>query len=151
MKFATLLAVLCLFAGMAVPAAAQTDSSAAVVPSLDMPLTKEKLALIEENLLKALESPSVSICISGAQVVREMKMKAPEYDFSRLIIPLMGILKNKAADRASRIMAALALYDINSERGNFAIERESQFDDDVLFKTICLNLAQARVPKNVKK
>ena len=149
MKFAMILAVCCLLAIAAAPVAAQTDSTS--LPSLDQPLTKEKLALIEENLLRALESKSVGIWIGGAQVVRELKLKSPEYDFSKLIIPLMRILKDKQADRAARIMAALALYDINSERGNFAIERESQFDDDALFKTVCVNLTETRAAKKTKK
>lgn len=149
MKVAVVLALLCLFALPAATAVAQADSTS--IPSLDQPLTKEKLALIEENLLRALESKSVGIWIGGAQVVRELKLKSPEYDFSKLIIPLMRILKDKQADRAARIMAALALYDINSERGNFAIERESQFDDDALFKTVCVNLAESRMAKKPKK
>jgi hypothetical protein len=127
-------------------ARAQADTSDTSI-NTEMPLTKEKLSRIEDNLVKNLESPSVGMMIGGAQVVRELKVKAPDYGFPKVIIPLMRILKDKAADRAARMMAALALFDVNSDRGNYAIQREGELSDDELLKMVCVNLTRVHKGK----
>jgi len=105
----------------------------------------EKLSQIEENLVRDLESTSIGVCIGGAQTAREMKMHVPDYDFSRIIIPLMRIVKDENADRAARIIAALALNDLHSERGDFAISREGEMSKDEIFRSFCANLARVRM------
>ncbi len=110
----------------------------------------EKLAQIEENLVRDLESPSVGVCIGGAQTAREMKKHVPGYDFSRIIIPLMRIVKDEDADRAARIVAALTLNDLRSERGDFAISREGEMSKDEIFKSFCANLARVRKAEQKK-
>lgn len=139
--------LLLLMAGSVQAQEATADTSV----NMDMPLTKEKLNRIEDNLVRDIESPSVGVCLGGAQVVRELKAKAPDYSFSKVIIPLMKVLKDKSADRAARMMAALALHDVNSDRGNFAIKREAEMSDDDLLKTVCMNLAQVHKAKEGKK
>lgn len=128
---------------------AQADTSAAAI-NTEMPLTKEKLNTIEDNLVRNLESKSVGMMLGGAQVVRELKAKVPDYGFSKVIIPLMRILKDKTADRAARMMAALALHDVNSDRGNFAIQREGEMSDDDLLRMVCLNLSRTQKGKAPK-
>ena len=61
---------------------AQTDSQkeTAVKPPQ---FTEEKISLIEENLVRDLESPIVGVTIGGAQAVREMKKAARQMDFER--------------------------------------------------------------------
>jgi hypothetical protein len=130
-------------------ARAQADTSDVSI-NTDKPLTKEKLNRIEDNLVRNLESKSVGMMLGGAQVVRELKAKAPDYGFAKVIIPLMRILKDKTADRAARMMAALALYDVNSDRGNYAIQREAELSDDDLLKMVCTNLTKAQKGKATK-
>jgi hypothetical protein len=112
--------------------------------------TEEKIALIEENLVKDLESTVPGVVIGGVQTVREMKKAVPAHDYSKLIIPLMRIVKDEEADRAERILAALALDEIDSERGNFAISREAEMAKDEVFKTLCANLAKAKQAKKTE-
>jgi hypothetical protein len=112
-----------------------------------MDFSEDKLSQIEENLVRDLESPSTGICIGGAQTARELKQHVPGYDFSKIIIPLMRIVKDENADRAARILAALALNDLDSERGNFAISREGEMAKDEIFKSFCANLARVRMAK----
>jgi len=146
---ATMLAVAALVFVAQFEARAQADTSDTSI-NTEMPLTKDKLNRIEDNLVKNLESQSIGMVIGGAQVVRELKAKAPEHGFSKVIIPLMRILKDKTADRGARMMAALALFDVNSDRGNFAIQREAELSDDDLLKIVCLNLSKARKEKSAK-
>ena len=145
----TMLAVAALVFVAQFEARAQADTSDTST-NTQMPLTKDKLNRIEDNLVKNLESQSIGMVIGGAQVVRELKAKAPEHGFSKVIIPLMRILKDKTADRGARMMAALALFDVNSDRGNFAIQREAELSDDDLLKIVCLNLSKARKEKGAK-
>jgi hypothetical protein len=112
--------------------------------------TEEKIAIIEENLVKDLESKNPGVVIGGTQTVREMKKAVPTHDFSKLIIPLMRIVKDENSDRASRILAALALDEIDSERGNFAISREGEMSNDDVFKSLCANLTKAKEAKKPK-
>lgn len=137
-----------LFSSMAV-AIAQVDSTSKEV-SQSKQFTDAKLKLIEENLVRDLENPAVGVCIGGAQAIRELKAKVPHFTFSKVINPLMHIVKDEQADRAARILAALALSDLDSERGNFAIQREGELASDELFKTLCVNLTKVRKEKNRK-
>ena len=128
---------------------AQTDTT--TPPSNQgIQLTEEKLQHIENNLVRDLENPSIGVCIGGAQAVRDLKGRAPKYSFSKVIIPLMGLVKNEKVDRAARILGALALFDLDDARGNFAIAREAEMSGDELFKNICANLAKARKVKDKK-
>jgi hypothetical protein len=131
------------------PASAQDEKAVPVSTVKPVEFTEEKISLIEDNLVRDLESPIVGIVIGGAQTVREMKKAVPAHDFSKLIIPLMRIVKDEGADRAARILSALALDEIDSERGNFAIAQEGQMAKDDIFKSLCANLASAR--KTAKK
>jgi hypothetical protein len=106
--------------------------------------TEEKIALIEDNLVKDLESTNPGVVIGGTQTVREMKAAVPSHDFTKLIIPLMRIVKDENADRAERILAALALDEIDSDRGNFAISREGEMSGDEVFKSLCANLSKTK-------
>jgi hypothetical protein len=130
-------------------ARAQTDSTQGKSGN-EMKWSEDKLAQIEENLVRDLESSSVGICIGGAQTARELKSHVPEYDFSKIIIPLMRIVKDENADRAARILAALALHDLRSERGDFAISREGEMSKDEVFKSFCANLARGRMAEKKK-
>ena len=130
----------------AAPAGTPAPAGAPATPVF----TEEKIALIEDNLFKDLESGNVGVVIGGTQTVREMKKAVPNHDFSKLIIPLMRIVKDEDADRAERILAALALDEIDSERGNFAISREAEMSSDEIFKALCANLTQAKEAKKPK-
>lgn len=103
---------------------------------------------IEQNLAIALNTPSPGMQASASQVVRDLKVLLPDQGFSQLIIPLMGIVKNEDADVAARMVAALALHDLQSAKGDFAIERVAQFTRNERIKHLCTWLTYDRVQKN---
>jgi len=85
----------------------------------DPRFTDKKLKAIEQSLQLALESGNRGVKESAAQVVRDVKALVPRYEFSRLIIPLLRIVKDERTRPASRIIAALALHELG---GDFVIE-----------------------------
>jgi hypothetical protein len=79
----------------------------------DPRFTDEKLKTIEQSLRNGLESGNAGVQASAAQVVREVKALVPRYEFSGLIAPLVHMVKDERTQPATRIVAALALLDLD--------------------------------------
>lgn len=89
--------------------------------------TAEKLKQIEDNLIVCLASDCPGIRTSAALTLKQLKEIVPEYAFSRSIIPLMAVVNSEDYDENSRIVAALALYKLESDRGDYAIKWTGHF------------------------
>jgi len=98
----------------------------------------------EKSLRLALESISVGSQLTAAQTVRELKTLLPNRSFSSLVIPLMRIVKDEDCDVHSRVLAAIALHDLHSAVGDFAISRTAQFTDSQQVKHVCSWLTYSR-------
>lgn len=94
-------------------------------PSFD-PNNKVRVDQTKKSLVIALESESPGLQATAAETVRELKALLPEESFSVFVIPLMRIVKNGDAQIEARIMAALALSDLHSDRGDYAIRMEAK-------------------------
>ncbi len=92
---------------------------------------------IERSLAMALQSNSPGMQIAAALTVREMKHAVPDRSFDLCIIPLMHIVKEEWFDPGTRVTAALALYDLRSARGDFAIKRTGMFTDVPRLRHAC--------------
>ncbi len=136
MKSAMFVFVLVAFAVMT--AHAQESKPAAA------PFTRATVEQTEKSLINALESNSEGLQISAALTVRELKTMMPERSFSSLVIPLMRIVKDDNASSASRVIAAIALSDLHSAMGDYAISRETNFTGDAALKHACSWLAYNR-------
>ncbi len=99
---------------------------------------------IERSLAMALRTPSPGMQASASQIVRDLKTLLPDQDFSLLIIPLMAVVKNEDADVSVRMVAALALYDLRSAKGDFAIERVGRFTHNDRLRHLCSWLSYNR-------
>jgi hypothetical protein len=99
-----------------------------------------RLAQTTESLVNALESASPGLQATAAQTVRELKDMLPDESFSSLIIPLMRVVKDPDAVVESRIMCALALHELHSERGDFAIKGEAIYAENTRFQRLCAAL-----------
>ncbi len=106
---------------------------------------KVRVDLIEPNIVTALESGIPGMQADAAQLVRDLNRIRPEESYSSCVIPLMAILKNEQEEGPVRILAALALDQIGSERGAFAIERTATFTSDPQVKYVCTWLAYERI------
>ena len=90
----------------------------------------------EKSIIAALESNCPGREMGAALTIRELKALMPERSFSCFVIPLMRVMKNESAEHCTRVVAAIALADLHSERGDFAISRQGRF-------TGCDKLARA--------
>jgi hypothetical protein len=92
------------------------------------PLNHDQLNLIEKNVLKNLNCCCCEVRANTIQTIIDLKKAYPKEDFDYAIIPLMSLLKGDQRYEV-RILAALALYQFDSELAKFAIERRALYDD----------------------
>lgn len=100
--------------------------------------------LIERNLAAALTMRSDGVQASASQVVRDLKALLPDQEFTPVVIPLMSIVKNEDGDVGVRMVAALALYDLKSARGDFALSQMARFSKNDRIQHLCLWLTYER-------
>lgn len=105
------------------------------------PLTEKQLELIKKNVLANLEHTSLEVRAATMQLLIDMKETYPSNDLAYAIIPLMETLKNDEKPEF-RILAALALFHLDSELGRFAVERRAKYDDDERVARHCATLAK---------
>ncbi len=111
-------------------------------------LSEAQLNVVEQNLVQALESNSPGLQASAAQIIRDVKKLRPEFKFSQSVIPLMGIVKNERSDIGARIVATLALHELKTARGDFAISRSAKFSNNGRIQHLCTWLTYARAKEN---
>ena len=131
-----LILVVLLLAVPAYSAEPTTDHASPLAANIDR---------IESSLVMGLETNCACLQASAAQVIRDLKAQVPDHSFSKSIIPLMRILKDENINVRVRQIAALALHEIGSGRGDFAIEREAQFSDHQQLRHLCRSLLNERV------
>jgi hypothetical protein len=95
----------------------------------------------EKSLVLALESNSPGVQLSAAQTVRELKALYPSRSFSMFVIPLMALVKNEEESPSTRVLAAIALHELHSARGAYAIAQTAKFTDCARLKHTCEWLA----------
>ncbi len=86
-------------------------------------------SVIENNLLKGINSDNQGLKLSSAYFLGEIKS-------DKAIIPLLEIL-HSSEECCAKQVAALALYKINSARGMFAIKQAVKFEKHPQTKKIC--------------
>jgi hypothetical protein len=124
-------------------------AQATYAPPCD-PCIKKRLPQTIGSLRYALESGIPGLQATAAQTVRDLKANIPEESFSSLVIPLMRIVKDENADHAARILAAFALHDLNSPRGDFAIGRMAVFSQDKQVRYLCGSLTAKRMDQEMR-
>jgi|WetSurMetagenome_2_1015567.scaffolds.fasta_scaffold90770_2 hypothetical protein len=144
MKKRLLMVVGCVLAATALCAPALLASDP--IPADRAPLN---LALVEENVVVGLNSGVPGVQADLAQLVRDLKDLYPEYSFSSVTIPLMGILRDESAATPVRVMAALALDELESAVGDYAIAQLPRFTDDARLQYICAALTQRRMKQTM--
>ena len=92
-------------------------------------VTEEKYRQIEDNLLVGINSENVGLQISCAYFLGEMQS-------DRALIPLLKMLKSGETEE-QRIIAALSLAKLKSDRGLFAVKRGIEFDDSKRVQRLC--------------
>jgi len=112
--------------------------------------SQEQIERIEKNIVKTLVSDIPDLQINGALTLHRFREVAPEYGWNRCIIPLMHILNGEENDPSARLIAAMALHELRSSRGDFAISRNAQFTDNPRVKRYCAILTRMRLVEQGK-
>jgi hypothetical protein len=140
MKHARSIAVIALVVAGMIPATAATKSD-------EVWFKGSTVDLIEKSLAMALRTPSPGMQASASQVIRDLKVLLPGQEFSLLIIPLMAIVKDENAETPVRMVAALALHDLRSGKGDFAIQQTARYAKSERLRHLCTWLTYERNPK----
>jgi hypothetical protein len=106
--------------------------------------TKAKLERIEQDLISAFQSNIPGLQTSAATTLVQVRKQAPEYSWSNSIIPLMRIVNDENNNADARIAAALALYELRSDRGDYSIVQNARFTSNSRVKRFCSLLAANR-------
>ena len=100
-------------------------------------LTKRQRDLIEQNLIRNLQTDCPQIYVDQVNTLIELKKQYPQYDYDFAIIPLMS--KMKCSDcTEERIISALALSYFDSTIARFAIARRSLYDSSERVVKLCV-------------
>ena len=130
----SIVAALCLVAGgMLCTAPAFAGESDDYIGSLP----QQRIDLIEQNIVNALQSNVPGMQADAAQLVRDLSSLRPEQSLAGCVIPLMAIVKNEEVESGARILAALALDQLDDPMGHFAISRTASFTSDPKLKHVC--------------
>lgn len=105
---------------------------------------------IEKCILNGLQSSETTRQADAAMMLHSVREVIPAHDWDRCIIPLMHILNGEDNKPPVRLLAALVLHELRTERGDFAISRNALFTDDSRVKRYCTLLTQARLIENTK-
>jgi hypothetical protein len=112
--------------------------------------SQEHIERIEKIIVKTLESGIPDLQINAALTLHRFREVAPDYDWDRCIIPLMSILNGEENNPPARLVAAMALHELRSSRGDFSISRNAQFTDNPRVKRYCAILARTRLVEQGK-
>jgi len=107
-------------------------------------LPQQKIDQIEQNIVNALQSEIPGMQADAAQLVRDLTSTRPDQSFSSCVVPLMSLLKNEEGDSGVRILAALALDQLDSPKGHFAVARTASYTSDTRLQYVCSWLAYER-------
>jgi len=92
---------------------------------------------IEANLLVGLKSDNFGLSVSSAFMLGEIKSE-------EAIIPLTRMLRD-GKDERGRIVAAIALIKIGSERSTYVVKQGIQFNDSEKVRKMCDHLYNAHL------
>lgn len=102
---------------------------------------KSHLKETEEMLLKSFESTVPGIVSSSLQTLRELEQIFPEHGFSSLIDPLIKIAQDEKKDTQDRILSALALDGLHSDKGDASIFNTAKATSNKSVKDVCIALS----------
>ncbi len=102
---------------------------------------KEQLPTTESMLLKALKNDSTDMKISAVQTIRELEQIFPAEPFNSFIDPLCDIVRNENSETHLRILSALALDELHSDKGDKVLFDISNSTPDESVRNVCIALA----------
>ena len=118
---------------------------------IDQPLfSQAQVDRTERIIAKGLESPDTSEQVDAVMKLHRMCGIVPGHDWDRCIIPLMRILNGEDNQPPARLLAAMVLHELRTERGDFAISRNALFTEDARVKRYCTILTRTRLAEKAR-
>jgi len=102
---------------------------------------ESNLKQTEAMILKSLESDNIGILASSAQTIRQLELIFPKNTFGSLLDPLMKIVQDENGNIQVRILSALALDGLHSDKGDKAIYDVAKTTNNNSVKDICVALS----------
>ena len=102
---------------------------------------KSNIKNTEEMLLNSFESNHLEIISNSVQTLRQLEDIFPDNNFSSLIEPLMKFVKDENMDTQVRILSALALDGLHSDKGDKAIYEAAKSTNNQSVKDVCVALS----------
>lgn len=107
--------------------------------SLNNPETRKAVV---ENLLNGLQSENYGLRTSSAFMLGEIRAE-------EAVHPLMRMLRTEEEEDA-RIVAALALFKIDSPKGLFAVKQATRFDNSSRVRKMCINFYNENIKEKYR-
>jgi hypothetical protein len=102
---------------------------------------KEHLDKTETMLLQSLQSNDANMVSSSVQTIRELEQVFPDEAFASFIDPLSNLVRNENFETHARILSALALDELHSDKGDASIYDVAKNSSNQSVKDICSALA----------
>ena len=103
----------------------------------DVKYLKSHLKQIEENILKSFESSNPGVVASSSMTVRELEQIFPDEKFNSFIDPLAKIVQDEKAETQTRLLTALALDLLHSDKGDESIYYTAKYTNNNSVKDLC--------------
>ena len=107
---------------------------------------KQHMKKTEIMLNEALKSNDVHFQSTALQTIRQLQFIYPDEPFESFLEPLMRIVENEKADTQVRILAAIALDGLHSDKGDESIKKISKSSNSMSLQELCSALL-VKVPK----
>jgi hypothetical protein len=120
-----------------ITANAQTSDDITRSNVLPSRFQKQHMPQTEEMLIKGLKDKDHSIRSISAQNIRDLEFLYPDEPFRNFLTPLMEILKDEKEITEVRVLCAIALDDLHSNKGDKVIKEMSQVSSNQTIKELC--------------
>ncbi|MGE5352111.1 MAG: hypothetical protein ACM3S2_02695 [Ignavibacteriales bacterium] len=98
---------------------------------------KAHLSSSIEMIARALEDRQYNMRLSALQTTRQLEQLFPEESFSLLVQPLVNIINDNKIETETRVLAAITLDQLHSDKGDEAIFQAAQNCDNLTMKNLC--------------
>jgi hypothetical protein len=111
-------------------------------------INDEQRKRVEQNVLANLKHPSLEVRAGTMQLLIDLKTEDPSYSTSYAFSSLVEMLQNHE-EPEFRMLAALTLFHLDSDRGRIALERRARSDKSERVANYCQALIDSWHKKNM--
>jgi hypothetical protein len=118
--------------------------------SLATRFQKQHMKKTEIMLVEALKSTDAQFQSSALQTLRQLQYIYPDEPFESLIEPLTKLVENENGDTQVRMLAAIALDGLHSDKGDESIKKMADSSKNPGVQSLCSALRK-KVPRDLEE